>query len=112
MKLKEWIAKNPEFLGLSDVKKTEVEGHKFPSGDVPDIVFHLKSGKIIPVEIETDNVLPGAYQALKYKVLTCAEKKWPIDSESVESFLVAWKIPQEAKAFCERYGIRYCKKKV
>lgn len=104
-RLKNWIANHPEYLGLRNVKKVEVEEHIFPSGDIPDIVF-ICDDKDAVVEIETTNPLPGAYQSLKYKALLCAEKSLPIDSESVKSFLVAYQIPNQVKEFCQKYGIQ------
>ena len=104
-RLKNWIANHPEYLGLRNVKKVEVEEHVFPSGDIPDIVF-ICDDKDAVVEIETTNPLPGAYQSLKYKALLCAEKSLPIDSESVKSFLVAYQIPNQVKEFCQKYGIQ------
>lgn len=67
-KLKKWIASHPEYLGLKNIKKVEIEEHIFPSGDLPDIVFIYDNNKYAVVEIETTDPLPGAYQSLKYKV--------------------------------------------
>jgi hypothetical protein len=103
-KLKEWIAIHPEYLGLKNVKKVEIEEHVFPSRDLPDIVF-IYDNKYAVVEIETTDPLLGAYQSLKYKVLLCAERSLSIDSELVKSFLVAYIIPDQVKDFCQKYGI-------
>jgi len=114
-KLKEWIAAHPEFLGLLNVTKNpEIEEHVFPSQDTPDIVFTHTDGKMTVVEIETsDNTeLPGAYQALKYRVLLCAEKSLPLDSPSIKAFLVAWSIPKKVEEFCKKYGIETREKKI
>jgi len=111
-KLKEWIANHPEYLGLKNVKKVEIEEHIFPSGDLPDIVFIYDNKKYAVVEIETTDSLPGAYQSLKYKVLLCAEKSLPINSDLVKSFLVAHIIPDTVKDFCQKYGIEIRVKKV
>jgi len=112
LRLKNWIAENPWFCDLHDVVKTEIETHQFPSGDLPDIVFHLSSGTIVSVEIETTNPLPGAYQALKYRTLLCAENDFDLSSDKVETVLVAWEIPSNIQMFCERYGIKYYEKKI
>jgi len=111
-KLKEWIAANPRFLGLTDVTKTEIEEHVFPSGDVPDIIFHRESHRYAVVEVETVNAISGAYQAIKYKVLLCAELGLPLESQDVRSILVAWSIPPEVKIFCQNYKIECIEKKL
>lgn len=104
-RLKEWVAGNPGFLGLKSVTNIEVDSHVFPPGDTPDIVFTC-NGRIAVVEIETECPMPGAYQALKYKTLVCAERGLDIQSSAVTSFLVAWVIPEDVKRFCDRYGIQ------
>jgi len=110
-KLKDWIASNPKELGLLNVKNTEIE-HVFISGDAVDVIFELDGGKYVVVEIETIDPLPGYYQALKYKVLKCAELGQDIKSPNVEAFLVAWSIPEEIKRLCNKYGIRFLEKKL
>jgi len=104
--LKEWVAANPEFLDLRNVAKVEMESHVFPCGDQPDIVFHLDDGRIAVVEVETAFPTPGAYQAIKYRSLACAETGRYLDSPDVMAYLVAWDIPADVKAFCRRYGVR------
>ncbi|MHA1832962.1 MAG: hypothetical protein ACTSV7_03145 [Candidatus Baldrarchaeia archaeon] len=110
-KLKEWIAQNPMEIGLTNVKKPKIE-YPFISGDVADIVFELEGGKYAVVEVETVDPYPGAHQALKYKVLKCAELGLDIKSPNVEAILVAWSIPQNVKDFCNKYGIRIVEKKL
>ncbi len=104
--LKNWVAKNPNFLGLDKVKKTQKEEHVFPSGDLPDIVFICDNNKFAIVEIETINPLPGAYQSIKYRSLLCAELGLPLDSINVESFLVTKENSQDVEEFCVKYKIR------
>jgi hypothetical protein len=104
-KLKDWVAKHPEFLGLNNIRKTEIEEPIFLTGDHPDIVFHYGQDQYAIVEIETENPYPGAYQLLKYKVLLCALKLLPLDSERVRTFLVTKELDLETEAFCQRYGI-------
>lgn len=111
-RLKEWVAKNPEFLGLKNIIKTEVEEHIFPSGDLPDVVFSCRNGKYAVIEVETDYPLPGAYQSIKYKSLLCAELGLPLGSSDVETILVAWSLPPDLRGFCEKYNIKYVKKKL
>ena len=111
-RLKEWIAKHPEYLYLKGIVKTEVEAHVFPSGDLPDIVFTCSNDVTVSVEIETDSPIPGAYQAIKYKSLLCAERKLPLDSPKVRSFLVAYSLTEELKGFCDTYGIETVEKRL
>lgn len=109
-KLKEWIAKNPQELGLSSVKRTEIE-HVFRSGDIADIVFELNGNKYAVVEIELFDLICGCHQALKYKVLKCVELGLDINSSDVEAIIVIPSISQEVKEFCNKYGIRFVEKK-
>ena len=71
-KLKEWILDHPEDIGLRGVLESHLE-YEFFTGDRVDLLFDLEGDRYAVVEIETDNPLPGAFQALKYKVLKCAE---------------------------------------
>jgi len=109
-KLKEWIAQNPREIGLTNVQRTETE-YVFASGDTADIVFELDGDTYVVVEIETLDPYPGCHQALKYRVLKCAELGLDIKSSNVEAVLVAWSIPEHVKSFCNKYGIRYMEKK-
>jgi hypothetical protein len=105
-RLKKFIADNPESIGLENVEETRVE-YLFPSGDAADIVFKLSDNRCAVVEIETTNPLPGCFQALKYKVLKCAELGLPITSPSIEAIMVAWLIPDDIRNFCLRYNVRF-----
>ena len=109
--LKEWIAQNPNEIGLTNVKKVDIE-YSFLSGDRADIVFKLSGNKYVVVEIETIDPLPGCYQALKYRTLKCAELGLDINSLNVEGFVVAWLIPEDVRNFCNKYGIRFIEKKI
>jgi hypothetical protein len=109
--LKEWAAQHPESLGVSNVEKTEIE-YVFPSGDAADIVFGLAQNRFVVVEIETLDPLPGCYQALKYKILKCAELGLDINSSDVEAILIAQSASQDVKNFCTKYGIRFVQMKL
>jgi hypothetical protein len=104
--LKEWISKHPEVLDLADTTGVTVE-RTFISGDSADLVFTHQSGDYTVIEVETTTPLPGAYQAIKYKALLCAEKGLPLDTNKVKPLLVAWSIPSEVQAFCKRYGVEW-----
>jgi len=109
--LKEWIADNPQSIGLFDVQNKKIE-YVFPSGDRVDVVFELKNNRYVVVEIETSDALPGCYQALKYKTLKCAELGLPINSSNVQAKVVAWEFEPFIRNFCTRYGIMTHKKKL
>lgn len=110
-RLKDFVAKNPCKIGLNNVTHVEIE-YNFPSGDTVDILFKLQNDKDVIVEIETNDPFPGCYQAIKYRVLRCAERGLPIDSNEVNAVLVAWNIHPKVVDFCNQYGIKYFKIKI
>jgi hypothetical protein len=103
-RLKEWIANNPESIGLKNVSKYELE-YVFLSGDTVDILFELANGNDAVVEIETTVPLPGGHQAIKYRALRCAERALSLHSEKVRSILVSGEVPQDVREFCKKYNI-------
>lgn len=105
-RLKEWVASNPHAIGLSNVVSVDIE-HVFISGDTVDILFELPGNEYAVVEIETAFPLPGLYQALKYKVLQCAESRYDIKSSKVKAILVAWSIPSHIRNLCMDYDVQY-----
>jgi len=109
--LKMWIAHNPQEIGLSGVTGKEIE-YIFQSGDVADIVFNISENRFAVVEVETVCPFPGAYQALKYRVLKCAEEGLNIMSQDVEAILVSWSVPEDVRRFCKEYGIRFAERKL
>jgi hypothetical protein len=102
--LKEWIKNHPKYLGIEKVLQAETE-HIFPSGDAVDILFTLPEYRYIVVEVETWHPLPGAYQALKYRTLKCAENGLDIPSSMVKAVLVAYRMGEDVIEFCSRYAI-------
>jgi len=108
MRLKKLIAEKPALIGLKNVEEVKLE-YEFLSGDAADIVFKLSGNRYVVVEIETTNPLPGCFQALKYRILKCAELGLPITSPNVEAILVAWLINDEVKSFCLKYNLRFCR---
>ena len=105
-RLKEWLANNPARLGYEDVVEVTVE-RVFRSGDCADIVWRREDGRYVVVEVETYFPEPGAYQALKYRCLLCAEMGLDLTSPNVEAWVVAREIPEGVRALCTRYGIRF-----
>jgi len=71
-RLKEFVARNPEIIGLKGFPKGKIE-HIFPSGDVIDILFTTNK-RWVGVEvkgIKSDelDIRRGLYQAVKYTAL-------------------------------------------
>jgi len=102
--LKEFIAKNPDKIGL---KKNELNArveHKYLSGDLVDILFEPTNGKVnTVVEIELDNVEPGIHQAIKYRALRCSQLGLAITDKNVKATVVAWQFKQSEKNLCKKY---------
>ena len=109
--LKEWIAQNPQFLGINNPRVTKPE-HRFLSGDAVDILFELSDGTDIVVEIETGMPMPGCHQIIKYRALRCAEKGYDLMSSKVRGVIVAWIIPDDVRKFCDKYNIKCSEKKL
>lgn len=108
---KNLIADNPFLIGIENVTKVENDNHIFPSADRPDIIFTCSDNKFFIVEIEIENCFPGAYQAIKYKSLFCAEQGLALNAENVTTILVAKKINSDVKKFCEKYGVKTVERK-
>ena len=110
--LKLWVTNNPNFINVTSVNQIELETHKFPSNDLPDIVFQHGKGLYTIVEIETNNPLPGAWQLIKYRALLAAELEKPIDNDKIRSVLVAWKFPSNVQEFCNKHYIEFFSKRL
>ena len=105
--MKSYVFENPEIIGLSDVIEKQLEYPFMYTGDRVDVLFSLRNGENVVVEIETNQPLPGLHQALKYKTLMCSSRGLPINSVKVAACLVAWKIPESTKQLCRKYGVKY-----
>lgn len=103
--LKEFVAKNPEKIGLPAESKAEIE---FPylSGDQVDIKFDLPDGTFAIVEIETIDGWTGAHQCIKYRSLLEAALGHELGAGAVQAILVAHVFDEETRAFGLKYGIR------
>lgn len=104
--LKIWLSDHPDKIGITNVTKVEIE-RKFLSGDLADLVFVHQANRYTIVEVETNDPLPGAHQAIKYRALLCAEKMLPLDTRDVRAILIACSIPEEVQNFCKRYGLDF-----
>jgi hypothetical protein len=109
LKLKEYVAANPQAVGLSPVQPAQVE-HLFIAGDRADIVFDLGENGWAVVEIkngEIGELVKGVYQLVKYRALLKAEKGHR-RSVNVDAVLVAYEIPAQVTMLAAKLGIR-CK---
>lgn len=112
-RLKDHLYDHPEELDLTNVVDKHRE-YVFKTGDRADLLFDLSNGRHVVVEVETDNealIDAGMHQALKYRILKCAEKRTDVNSDSVKSILVAWQQPGDL-AFCRSYGIEFVQMKM
>jgi hypothetical protein len=114
-RLKKWCANHPEELGLSGVISvpgiTEYAPCQY-TADLTDVAFQMRRGRHAVIEVETTYAKPGAFQALKYKTLLCARLGYPVGDDRVQAILVAWKIPEDVRVFCDEYEIEYKEKRV
>ncbi len=106
--LKEYIAQNPNKIGLAKNEVEAIVEHGYLSGDRVDILFKPKTGAINTiVEIELNDVLPGIHQAIKYRSLRCSQLGIELLSKQVKATIVAWGFNDEEKDLCKKYGIDY-----
>ena len=91
-KLKEYVAKNPEKLGLTKVEDVEME-YPLPSGDQVDVALFQKNRTIL-VEVKAhispdDDLKRGIYQCVKYRAVYCAKCLKKIDVTEASDFVNA-----------------------
>lgn len=104
--LKNYVANNPNQIGLKKRDVIPTVEHSYISGDMVDILFApKKDGDHTVVEIELDNVLPGIHQAIKYRALRCSQLGISLNSKKVKATVVAWQFTPEEEKLCKRYGI-------
>jgi hypothetical protein len=90
--LKEFIKSHPEKIGIKDVEIAETE-LVLPSGDRLDVLFILKNGTHIAVEIKPstspdNDVARGIFQCIKYEATMKAERKLLQQSYDIQTLLV------------------------
>jgi len=107
LKLKEYVAVNPQAIGLAPAQPAQVE-YLFIAGDRADLVFYSGENEWAVVEIkngESGELIKGVYQLVKYRALLQAEKGHgsPI---RVDAVLVAYDIPSNVTMFAAKMGIR------
>lgn len=106
--LKNFIANNPQKIGLKKSETIPVIEHGYLSGDRVDILFKPKStGTNTIVEIELNDIMPGIHQAIKYRALRCSQLGLELTNKQVKATIVAWKFTDEEKQLCKKYSIDY-----
>ncbi len=111
-KLKEYIAKHPELVGVKNVVFDENE-HPLMSGDSLDVYFKLKNGNRVAVEVKPstapdDDVTRGIFQCVKYKAVMDATRVVDYGRYSNETLLViAGTISEKNKRLAKDLGIKY-----
>ncbi|MGM0494970.1 MAG: hypothetical protein ACQER1_18700 [Armatimonadota bacterium] len=104
-RLKQYIASEPQVLGLPGDVKAAVE-EQLPSGDVCDVVFRWPSeAAVVEVKGRTPGDLAkGVYQVIKYRALVEAVEG---DGEPypVQAFLVSAMMPPDIAEWAGRFGI-------
>ena len=105
-RFKEWLAKNPGAVGVVGGTPDGECEHPYLCGDMVDILFRSPGGRYTVVEVETDFPEPGWHQALKYRVLQCAQLGLPVDSPRVTAVLASHVMPASVRERCVHYGIR------
>lgn len=111
-KLKEYIAKNPEAIGIKNVVFTEME-HDLPSGDRLDVYFELKNGNRVAVEVKPstapdEDITRGIFQCVKYKAVMDALRTVEYGRYDNDTLLVVARPISEAnKRLANDLGIEY-----
>ena len=104
--LKEYIARNPEAIGVQVIKKGEQE-HMFISGDCCDILFTLMDKRYAIIEIKNGDpgeLVRGIYQLVKYRALLSAEEDLS-DNDPPQTLLVAYQIALEVQTLASKFNI-------
>lgn len=110
-RLKYYVKEHPEEFGIKNFAGVEIE-RVFITEDCADVVFNCidKRGKesntVVEIKTEGADAVRGVNQALKYRVLLCAEKRIPLNAANVKALLIAWSISKEVESLAKLYGIR------
>lgn len=110
LNLKEYIAQNPSLVGFPKNSAIIIE-RKYPTRDRVDLVIISPSGLKAVVEIELfgeENLIVGAKQLVKYRVLESVENNWPLNNDQCKAILVARdKMTEALERFCKKYSIEF-----
>lgn len=109
-KLKVYVYKHPETLGLTSVVERETE-YVLLSGDRLDVFFVLNDGSKIAIEVKPStspdaDVMRGLYQCVKYKAIMDAEDNVHGKRANNRAILViGGSLSQENQHVCETLGV-------
>lgn len=106
--LKEYVASQPELLGLPKDSLSFIE-YPFPSGDKVDVAFNFNDNKWIVVEIELEGEIQnfiGLFQVIKYQALLQAVLKTQKLKGEVAGYLIANSIPEKIKNLANILNIK------
>lgn len=107
-KLKEYVASQPELLGLPKESLSFIE-YPFPSGDRVDVAFNFNDNKWVVVEIELEGEIQnfiGLFQVVKYQALLQAVLRTQKLKGEVGGYLVANSIPEKIKNLANILNIK------
>ncbi|MBU4185357.1 MAG: hypothetical protein KKI12_01520 [Proteobacteria bacterium] len=110
-RLKEFIANNPEAVGLEKGSKKGIVEYLFPSSDKADVVFKNGS-KYLGVEVKSlisndDDINRGIFQCVKYQSLLRAEQKALMLPPNARAVLVVErKLPSGLQNLSDILGIK------
>lgn len=106
--LKEWVAKNPGFVGVDgcDFKKTE---YKLESGDTVDVVFR-EGSKFVVVEVKSrlssdDDLKRGIYQCVKYREVMKAQNL-PLNLKVFAVLVTEHSLPNDLAVRAHMLGVK------
>ena len=109
-RLKEFIARNPQAVGLGKGYKAGVTERRFPCADRSDVFFsHIHSP--VAVECKTafasnDELTAGIFQCVKYEALLKAEALWKDVQGTPRSVLVVGRVlPNKHQRLAKRLGV-------
>lgn len=90
--LKEFVARNPEVLGLSKTTGPGITEYALPSGDFVDVVYAVRDevvcAEVKPVTSSVSDVTRGLFQCVKYKAVMKAVTAVNGGRDHVRSVLV------------------------
>ncbi len=111
-KLKEFVAMNPEMVGIKNVVLAENE-HGLLSGDSLDVYFELRNGNRVAVEIKpstspNEDVTRGIFQCVKYKAVMDAMRVVDYGRYENDTLLVvAGTLSEANKKLAKDLGIKF-----
>lgn len=110
-KLKQFIANNPQIVGLDESSNKGITEYLFPSADKADIVFKNDS-RYLGVEIKSiisndEDINRGIFQCIKYQALLRAEQKASMNAPTARAILVVERnLPLALQNLADTLGIK------